>query len=403
MPFIEPMLLWGALAVIIPVAIHFWHQKRGKPLPWAATQWLTEKQQQQSRGLRFDNLLLLIVRCLLLLLLAILLAQPLLNWFMQPPPIQKVHLVQPSESVADNFRFELTEALKKGERVIWADEPLREVDGKLFQVPGSRFNIKPGTWNSLLLQTAINQIDAKNTELHLYISTNPVLAEVPAITVPARFRLHTMMASTSQPRAYLVVKDNRKLFINRAGKLTSSLLLDPTLKFQANPVHSGPVRTLLDYRNPQERQTIQAALTALAEVYGLDLRIDVSPKPNLAYDWILTSNLPVNPSRQTLYVISGNVQRSTASNVIFTGERLTPQTSERVETGQLPEWLGEQLLNYYGLAGEGRPLSQQDLKTLFVASVKPSTQQQAGLQNALLLAFVVLLLLERWLALTKNA
>ncbi|UFH51893.1 BatA domain-containing protein [Spirosoma sp. KNUC1025] len=113
MQFIEPVLLWGALAVAIPVAIHFWHQKRGKLLPWAATQWLTESQQQQSRGLRLDNILLLIIRCLLLILLAILLAQPILNWFAKPPIIQKVHLVQPSASVANNFRFELTEAQKK--------------------------------------------------------------------------------------------------------------------------------------------------------------------------------------------------------------------------------------------------------------------------------------------------
>ena len=79
-----------------------------------------EKQQQQSRGLRLDNILLLIVRCLLLILLAILLAQPILNWFNRPPVIQKVHLVQPVQRLADNFKFELTDAQKKGEKVVWA-------------------------------------------------------------------------------------------------------------------------------------------------------------------------------------------------------------------------------------------------------------------------------------------
>ncbi len=397
MNFIEPILLWGALAVIIPIAIHFWHQKQGKPLPWAATQWLTEKQQQQSRGLRLDNILLLILRCLLLILLALLLAQPILNWFNQPPAIQKVHLVEPNPAVSANFRFELSEALKKDERVIWANETVEPVTDKL-SLPEKTFFFNP-----LRLQTAINQIDKKNTELHLYVSTNPALAEVPVITVPPRFQLHTVVDSVSQPRAYLSVKNNRKLFINRAGKLISNPVLDPTLKFASAPVHSGPIRVLLSYRNGKENETVKAALAALTDVYGFDLMIDEKPTPNQFYNVLLTDKSPVRFSPQTLYIISGSVQQSTLPNVIFTDEVLTPQTSERVSTGQLPEWLGEQLVNFYGLDSNRLPLSQRDLRALFVPSTKPTTAQQAGIQNALLLLFIVLLLLERWLALTKNA
>lgn len=91
------------------------------------------------------------------------------------------------------------------------------------------------------------------------------------------------------------------------------------------------------------------------------------------------------------------------TNVVFTNEPLTPQTSERVEAGQLPEWLGGQLLTHYGLETNRQPLSQQNLRALFIPSIKADAHQQAGLQNGLLLAFVLLLLLERWLALTKNA
>ena len=122
MTFIEPLLLWGALAVAIPIAIHFWHQKRGKLLPWAATQWLTERNQQQSRGLRLDNVLLLLIRCLLLALLAFLLAQPVLNWLNKTETIRKIHLVQPNALVTANFRFELDEARRKEEQVVLADK-----------------------------------------------------------------------------------------------------------------------------------------------------------------------------------------------------------------------------------------------------------------------------------------
>ncbi|WP_420150599.1 BatA domain-containing protein [Spirosoma sp.] len=397
MQFVEPYLLWGALAVAIPIAIHFWHQKQGKLLPWAATQWLTESQQQQSRGIRLDNIFLLIVRCLLLILLAILLAQPILNWFAKPPAIQRIHLVQPSTSVTDNFRFELSEAQKKGEQVVWADEQLEPVSDQL-TLPQ-----KPSDFSPLRLQTAINKLDAKNTELHLYITANQDLASVPAITVPARFRLHTMPDSVTQPHGYLTAKGGKKLFINRAGKLTSSPTLDPTLRYQSAPAHSGTVATLVTYRNAQERQTVKAALAALADVYSLDLTVDERPVPNRQYELILTDQLPRKPSKQTLYIVSGIKQPIPFDNVIFTNETLTPQTSERVETGQLPEWLGEQFLTYYGLSKSKKSLSQQDLKALFVTSAKPNTQQEAGLQNALLLVFVGLLGLERWLALTRNA
>ena len=397
MNFIESVLLWGALAVIIPITIHFWHQKQGKPLPWAATQWLTEKQQQQSRGLRLDNIPLLIIRCLLLILLAFLLAQPILNWFHQPPTIQKVHLVEPNPVVSDNFRFELTEALKKGERVIWANENAEPVTTQLLSPE------KTLSFNPLRLQSSINRIDPKNTELHLYISTNSALADVPAITVPARFHLHTVVDSANRPRAYLALKNNGKLFINRAGKLISNPVLDPTLKFTSAPAHSGPIRVLLNYRNGAERQTIKAALAALTDVYGFDFTIDEKPLSNLFYDVLLTDESPVTFSSRTLYIISESGQQATLPNVIFADEVLTPQTSERVSTGQLPEWLGEQLVNFYGIDSNRAPLNQRDLRALFVPSAKPTTAQQAGIQNALLLLFIVLLLLERWLALTKNA
>lgn len=397
MQFIEPFLVWGSLAIAIPVAIHFWHQKQGKPLPWAATQWLTESQQQQSRGLRLDNILLLIIRCLLLLLLAVLLAQPILNWFNKPPVVQKIHLVQPSTAVINNFRFELTEARKKGERVVWADALLTPVSDQLLPTQ------KSPDFNPLRLQTALNKFDTKNTELNLYITTDQTLASVPAIAVPPRFRLHTMVDSSTPPRPYLTVRNNKRLFINRAGKLTASSALDPMVRFQPSPVHSGAIHILLTYRNQRERQTVKAALSALTDVYSLDLLVDERPIGNRQYDWILTDRPPTKPSSQTLYIVSGIEQPTTFDNVIFANETLTPQTSERVETGQLPEWLGQQFLNHYGLNSGQKPLSQSDLSTLFVTSTNADKQQQAGLQNVLLTAFVVLIALERWLALTKNA
>ena len=387
MTFIEPFLLWGALAVAIPIALHFWHQKRGKLLPWAATQWLTERNQQQSRGLRLDNVLLLLIRCMLLLLLAILLAQPVpvLSWLNKETAIQRIHLVQPNVLVTDNFRFELDEAKKKGEQIVSMDK----------------------AFNPLILQTAIHKLPFEHTELHLYLVNNQALADVPAITVPARFRLHTVIDSVSKPRSYLALTDNRQLYIDQNGRLTSTATPDPTLRFQTAPVHSGPIRVLLDYQSKPAQQTVRAALNALTDVYALPLSIDDRKTSNALYDWVLTDRLrPVSePARnpKTLYIISGTGRTTTTDNVVFTTETLTPQTSELVAGGQLPEWLGEQLVRHYGLITNQLPLSQQTLKALFVFHTKTNQTQQAGVQNALTLLFVVLLILERWISLTKNA
>ena len=390
MTFIEPFLLWGALAVIIPIAIHFWHQKRGKLLPWAATQWLNERNQQQSRGLRLDNVLLLLLRCLLLLLLAFLLAQPVLNWFRKDDTINRIHLVQSNALVANNFRFELDEARNKGERVVSAAEAG-----------------VPDQINPLTLQMVIDKLDRESVELHLYIVNNQGLADVPAISVPTRFRLHTVVDSTRWPRPFLALPSGKRLYIDQIGKLISTATPNPALSFQRTPVHSGVIRVSLDYQLTTEGQTVKAALDALSDVYGLTLPIDQKKLFGVSYDWVLTDRLPpvseLAKNPQTLYVISGNAYTPTTNNVISTRETLTAQTSELVADGQLPEWLGEQLIRHYGLMVNQLLLSQQVLNALFVPMTKPSRTQQAGVQNVLTLLFVVLLILERWLALTKNA
>ncbi|RYC70905.1 BatA domain-containing protein [Spirosoma sordidisoli] len=406
MSFIEPALLWGALAIAIPIAIHFWHQKRGTPLPWAATRWLTERDQQQSRGLRLDNRWLLLVRCLLLLLLAALLAQPLLRGLTTDKTVQRIHLVQPTDRVTTNFRFELAEARRKGEKVYWATRrpELMNEDGTLSDQPTTDGSTRSsGSWSGLTLQTAIDQLPHTNTELHLYLVNDPRLADVPAISVPARYRLHTMVDSSVRPRPFLNLGNSKKLLVNRAGVLTTTAAPDPSLSLQSAPAHSGPLRVLLYYPDKPQRQTVRAALQALTDVYSLGFTIDEKAAPGTVYDWVLTNRSPLRPNPQTLYVVSGVAQTVPADNVVFTNESLTPPASELVASGQLPEWLGDKLVRHLGLLDNRAPLSQSALRALFVPTAKPDPVQQAGLQHALTLLLIVLLILERWIALTKNA
>src|SRR4051812_38437648 len=77
MGFLAPLMLWGAAAAAIPIALHFFFRSRYRTVPWAAMKFLLTSIEQTSRRLRFQELLLLILRCAVLVLLAIALARPL--------------------------------------------------------------------------------------------------------------------------------------------------------------------------------------------------------------------------------------------------------------------------------------------------------------------------------------
>src|SRR5437868_3631661 len=77
MSFLAPYMLWGAAAVGVPIALHFFFRSRYRTVPWAAMKFLLASIEQTSRRLRFQEILLLIVRCLVLAALAFAMARPI--------------------------------------------------------------------------------------------------------------------------------------------------------------------------------------------------------------------------------------------------------------------------------------------------------------------------------------
>jgi hypothetical protein len=273
MEFLNPLMLWGALAVGIPIALHFWHQKKGQLLNWAATQWLTEKDLQQSKDIRLDNILLLIIRCLLLFLLVLLLSKPILTGLVGSDSYRKIHLVQANSLVVSNYRFELEEALKKREKVYWIDDKITPVE----DLSNLSFAPPLGAGG---LQTYINKVYELNhpfgkAQYELYLVNNQSLSQVPTIFVPSKFSLHSVIDSTQKsPKPYLELSDKKKLFVNAANQLTIAPTLPSNEKFKAEPVHKGALNVLLENANTSEKQTVKAALKALNEVYQLEFSID---------------------------------------------------------------------------------------------------------------------------------
>jgi hypothetical protein len=75
MTFLNAMLLFGTAAVVIPIAIHFFHRKTYDEVDWAAMQFL-ERGMESKRRRQLDNLVLLLLRCGIIALFAFALAAP---------------------------------------------------------------------------------------------------------------------------------------------------------------------------------------------------------------------------------------------------------------------------------------------------------------------------------------
>src|SRR5436305_7474347 len=79
MTFLAPIMLFGAAAAAIPIAIHLFFRTRYRIVPWAAMKFLLTSIEQTSRRLRFQEILLLILRCLVLAMLAFAMARPMFS------------------------------------------------------------------------------------------------------------------------------------------------------------------------------------------------------------------------------------------------------------------------------------------------------------------------------------
>jgi hypothetical protein len=77
--FGNPLLLWGALAMSVPVAIHLLSRRRSRRLPFSAVEFILRSRKQKVRHIRLRQLLLLLMRTILVGCIAVAIARPLLR------------------------------------------------------------------------------------------------------------------------------------------------------------------------------------------------------------------------------------------------------------------------------------------------------------------------------------
>lgn len=100
------MLVWASVA-LVPLLIHLWNRRQHREANWAAMEFLLAAIQEQSKRLRFEQLLLLLLRIAIPCVLAVALADPL--WQLLPsqgnslgtrPPHHHLFLIDTSYSMA---------------------------------------------------------------------------------------------------------------------------------------------------------------------------------------------------------------------------------------------------------------------------------------------------------------
>jgi hypothetical protein len=77
MSFLNPLLLFAALGIGLPILAHMLNRHQPKRTDWAAMQFLNRNVRVRSRQLRLRDLLLLLLRCLALLFLVFALSRPI--------------------------------------------------------------------------------------------------------------------------------------------------------------------------------------------------------------------------------------------------------------------------------------------------------------------------------------
>ena len=81
MNFLSPTLLWGLLAISLPIIIHFYSRFRATSIQFSTVRFIKQLKTTSIRRLRIKELLLMLLRVLVITALIIMLSQPFTNGY----------------------------------------------------------------------------------------------------------------------------------------------------------------------------------------------------------------------------------------------------------------------------------------------------------------------------------
>jgi hypothetical protein len=387
MEFLQPILLWGLLGLSVPILIHLWNGKKGKLVAWAAMHWLQEQDNQSSKSIRIDQILILILRLLLILMLVFLLAQMLVKGLGKSETGEVIHLVQPDKKVTEDFRFELEQAFERGEKVLLADEDLTQIE--------SLDEINQPVLNQLYkIQKSLNELPENTEKLNLYLSNSDRLISSEFLYSPVKPVLFLSENQEEKEVGEFIQSGSGNVgFVNQEGQLTFA---DQVPNPAAKAVWEGAEIPWFSAELQESEQAyLEASLSAISEVYPLNFGKSENRDNAIL---ILTNYYPDSVDSKKLYFLTDHRGLSKHENVVALSGSVNSTQSELVQTGKLPELIVENLMLHLGLKRKEMPISQAQLQSRFQISIPEKSGDKGNMQTILLALLVLTFAAERVLS-----
>ncbi|MBT0811539.1 BatA domain-containing protein [Litoribacter ruber] len=388
MELLQPIMLWGTLAIGLPILIHLWYSRKGKPMPWAAMRWLSEKEQQPKKGLKLDHLLLLVLRILIILLVAFILSKPFLPQLEKPIESTAVHLIEPTPALVEEFRFEIEQALEKGEQVYWMSEGLQPVESleQATELTLDR-NALPGF--------LADQLE-EDQNLHIYLQPDGQYLELPTLVSPTEVSLYVGEQDIPKEGAPFVALAGEQVLRIEEGELGQG----ESVPTEGELVFEGPVSYKTENLEEQEIIFVEASLQAISEVYGLTFEAAPEEADSLV-NIIFTDGIPAQGKENQIAIVKNTWGPAIQPNTYFMPTKLDKDESELIRSGRLPEFILEKWTEALNLKPQLQ-VSKQQLERIFKTSPKESAKKEANLNAWLIMLLLFLVLGERFVAFRKG-
>lgn len=338
-----------------------------------------------AKGIRLENILVLLLRILMLVLLVLLLSQLFFPEQSKVAEDRIIHLVQPNRQITEEFKFELQQALEKGEEVFWMDDNLSPIENVDNLESDSKVNF---------IQASLDNIPANSSVLNLYLGNSQNALKSEFYLSPIKPTLHVGSSNFTLSQNQLIsIEGGKELFLNEKGLLDS--LLDEVNGTKSVVLKKEDFAYFLGEISDAEQVFIKASLDAIRDIYGFNfLEIDQIRDANLVFD----SQYPAENSSDKLYFISGTFSFSEASNVVLFSDQLDFEHAELVQTGKLPEVILEKFLAFSGVQKHDVQLSKFQLERRFLVKNQIDQDKKANINLLLFGLFILCFGAERYLA-----
>jgi hypothetical protein len=355
MEFLSPYILWGLAGLSAPIFIHLWNQRKTKLIPWAATRFLVSHNKSVAKGLRLDDILLLILRLLLIGILSFLLAEPFLKFNKNILNKPEALFIADTPQIREEFKFEIN----KNQNAIWIKQKLSLSD----------------------IQSAINQNQA-------FFHDNQVTCLLPFESFqnsksPLIFPSKTnALVSSNFKKSIKAILQSDWIYIDKSDNLVNSKTKPAD---EVEVVHKGVVFTELKGFNQDQKVLVTKALKSIEDIYKIKFEVaDVSMQKHLI--------ISLKPSNLT-EVFWKNNQKKESINVQF---------DDLVFNGSLPEYLLTSILKVAGLYSFEGPLNPDLIQKRILTKYDIENESTFFLEKKLLIFFLVILIVERFISLKKK-